>query len=158
MATYRKKPVDVEMIRWEPEWTPIQARDELLAWADGLCERNENVRTLQIGLAATDDALRFWVNKGASESTIMVGDWIAAEGDADGYYPLTRDAQAAGYTGPRSADFELAAAGILNERLHELLTTDVACETACTHLIVGEWTALGAANVLARHSSPGWAG
>lgn len=100
MAKYRKRPGDVEMIRWEPEWTPEQARDELLAWADGLCERNENVRTLQIGLAATNDAIRFWVNKGQSESTITIGDWIAAEGDGDGYYPLTRDAQAAGYEEP----------------------------------------------------------
>jgi hypothetical protein len=26
------------------------------------------------------------------------------------------------------------------------------CETACTHVIVGNWTALGIANVFARHA------
>lgn len=42
-------------------------------------------------------------------------------------------------------------ADALNARFHELLGVSV-CEHACTHVILGEWTALGAANVLSRHS------
>ena len=41
----------------------------------------------------------------------------------------------------------------LNAVLHKLLGVWTPCQTACTHVIDGEWTALGAANVLARHSA-----
>lgn len=38
----------------------------------------------------------------------------------------------------------------LNAVLHMLLGFTKPCQTACTHVIDGRWTALGAANVLAR--------
>lgn len=42
----------------------------------------------------------------------------------------------------------------LNMALHRLFGQDVKpCETACTHVIAGQWTALGAANVLSRVAS-----
>lgn len=37
----------------------------------------------------------------------------------------------------------------VNETLHKALGAEP-CETACTHLVVGQWTALGIANVIAR--------
>lgn len=40
----------------------------------------------------------------------------------------------------------------LNTVLHRQMGVWTPCQTACTHVIDGEWTALGAANVLARHS------
>lgn len=42
----------------------------------------------------------------------------------------------------------------INVRLHALLGVESACQTACTHVVQGEWTALGVANVLGRHSTP----
>lgn len=64
------------------------------------------------------------------------------------------------------AEYKQEQAHKINVRLHELLdvfggralATTKPCETACTHVIIGEWTALGAANVLGRHSTPGWQG
>lgn len=43
----------------------------------------------------------------------------------------------------------------LNRRLHELLgITADPCENACVHVVYRQWTALGAANVLARADTP----
>ncbi len=44
--------------------------------------------------------------------------------------------------------------GRLNAVLHRQMGVWTPCLTACTHIIDGEWTALGAANVLARQSTP----
>ena len=41
----------------------------------------------------------------------------------------------------------------VNAVLHKLLGVWTPCETACTHRLVGSLTALGAANVLARHTA-----
>lgn len=38
----------------------------------------------------------------------------------------------------------------LNVALHSLLGVAEVCETGCTHLVAGEWTALGLANVAGR--------
>lgn len=40
----------------------------------------------------------------------------------------------------------------LNVALHSLLGVADVCETGCTHLVAGEWTALGLANVAGRVS------
>lgn len=55
--------------------------------------------------------------------------------------------------GRASAELQQERAEKINVRLHALLDCWPPCETACTHVLHGEWTALGAANVLGRHSS-----
>lgn len=89
MPKYRKKPVDVEMMQWTGDL------DAILAWADDLCERNENVRTIVWARPGGPPAtgLRFHVQSSAGQATIELGDWIVAERNGDGYYPLMQAEQ-----------------------------------------------------------------
>lgn len=41
----------------------------------------------------------------------------------------------------------------LNDLLHDALGAWPPCETACTHFVIGGWSALGVANVIARQES-----
>ena len=43
----------------------------------------------------------------------------------------------------------------VNELLHQALGVDEPCDTGCTHVVEGEWTALGVANVIGRRAQPG---
>lgn len=89
MPKYRKKPVDVEMMQWDGH-----DLNALQSWADDLCERNENVRTLHAHFGAEGGgALRFHVASSQGEATIRAGDWVVAERNGDGYYPLMQAEQ-----------------------------------------------------------------
>jgi len=85
MPTYRKKPVDVEMIRWTGE-----NLDDVRAF----------MRPLHATLSAvppSDSGLTFHVVKGQSTCTIHPGDWVVRERDGSGYYPLSAEDFADGY-------------------------------------------------------------
>lgn len=104
MAVYRKRPIDVEMYQWNGDL------DAILAWADDLYARGINHRTLVWSRPSdwqTSGEFSFFVEKGQSECTIRPADWIAAEGDGGGYYPIEHAAQQVGYEPilPQTVDF-----------------------------------------------------
>ncbi len=84
MARYRKKPVEVDAIQWTG--SDIAA---VQAWADDLCERNENVRTLHA--YRERERLVFFCAKSDREVVLEHAGWIIAEADGDGYYPCTAE-------------------------------------------------------------------
>lgn len=82
MPTFRKRPVDVEMLQWTGDNLA-----EMVAFApDGAVEKSS--------LALL---LNFWCEKSRALVSIDAGDWIAKERDGVGYYPLSEADQAAGY-------------------------------------------------------------
>lgn len=80
---FTKKPMQVEMI----QWTGTNL-DEIQSWSDDLVEQNAATRAVHVVPGSLVSALRLYVDKGQSECTVHVGDWIALEGDRDGYYPI----------------------------------------------------------------------
>lgn len=42
----------------------------------------------------------------------------------------------------------------VNLLLHQALGVEEPCDTGCTHVVEGEWTALGVANVIGRQARP----
>lgn len=82
MTLFTKKPMQVEMIRFDGA-----NLSEIVSWGDDLCAENAAIRTVKAFVGA-DGNLRLWVEKGQSECTLDAGDWIALEGDRDGYYPI----------------------------------------------------------------------
>lgn len=86
MPKYRKKPVVAEMFQYTGDL------DALRSWGDDLCERNENIRTVQAdesaGLAG---GINVWCEHHQSMVWLATGGWVVAEADGNGYYPVAAE-------------------------------------------------------------------
>jgi hypothetical protein len=97
VQTFRKRPVEVSMVRWDGSSAAFREIDA----AGGKPQRvTEPYRDGRLGI---------WVAKSAAVCHVADGDWVALEPDGTGVYPLTEADREAGYepvTEPSSADDE----------------------------------------------------
>ena len=83
---FRKRPVVVDMIRWD-------GTEE----AQRLIRRNSGASPFVCSDPACAGALMVWVGKGQANAHVPLGDWVALEPDGTGVYPLTEADREAGY-------------------------------------------------------------